>query len=89
VGLPQIILQGLCTMAFGHKTLVDNLCPGRDPLRLNRYRVQFARPVLPGQKLTFQGAEIGPAEGGGNQYGLIAKNDEGQELLRDAWCIIA
>jgi hypothetical protein len=44
--------------------------------------------VLPGQKLTFQGFEIGKEEGG-MKYGLIAKNEEGADLLRDAWCIIA
>jgi acyl dehydratase len=87
VGLPGIILQGLCTMAFGAKTLIDNLSPNRDPERLKRYRVQLARMVLPGQKLTFQGFEIGK-EDGGTKYGLIAKNEEGADLLRDAWCVI-
>jgi acyl dehydratase len=88
VGLPGIILQGLCTMAFGHKALVDNLCgPNRDPERIKRYRVQLARPVLPGQTLTFQGFEIGKDQGG-TKYGLIAKNENQEDLLRDAWCII-
>lgn len=88
VGLPGIILQGLCTMAFGHKALVDNFCgPDRNPERIKRYRVQLARNVLPGQTLTFQGFEIGK-EAGGTKYGLIAKNEEGAELLRDAWCIV-
>ena len=89
VGLPGIILQGLCTMAFGYKVFVDNVCgPDKDPIKLKRYRVQFARPVLPGQTLTFQGFKTGPVEEGGTKYGLIAKNEEGKDLLRDAWCVV-
>jgi acyl dehydratase len=88
VGLPGIILQGVCTMAFAHKCAVDNLCgPARDPLKLKKLKVQFSRPVLPGQTLTFQGYKIGAAEGG-TKYGIIARNDEGKDVLKGAWCIV-
>lgn len=88
VGLPGIILQGLCTMAFAHKAAVDNLCgPERDPLKLKKMGVQFARPVIPGQVLTFQGYAIGD-EDGGTKFGVIAKNDLGKDVLKDAWCLI-
>lgn len=88
VGLPGIILQGLCSMAFGHKAAVDNLCGAeRDPLKLKKYHVQFARPVIPGQTITFEGFEIGSAEGG-KKFGIIAKNNEGTDVLRDTWCIV-
>jgi len=87
VGLPGIILQGLCTMAYGHKYMVKKCCPNQDPLKLKRFHVQFARPVIPGSNLSFQGFEIGK-EDGGTKYGLIAKNEEGQDLLRDAWGIV-
>lgn len=50
-GLPGIIVHGLCTMAFTSKVMIDGLCAG-DPLRLKRLRVQFSRPVLPGQTIT-------------------------------------
>ncbi len=87
VGLPGIILQGLCTMAFTHKAAVDNLCgPERDPLRLKKLRVQFARPVLPGQTLTFQGYAIGDEKDG--TYGILVTNDQGKDVLRGARCFI-
>ena len=87
VGLPGIILQGLCTMAFAHKAAVDNLCgKDRDPRKLRKLKVQFARPVLPGQTITFEGFKMG--SDGGEKYGILAKNNEGKEVLRDAWCLI-
>jgi acyl dehydratase len=88
VGLPGIILQGLCTMAFAHKAAVDNLCGlDRNPLKLKKMGVQFARPVIPGQTLTFKGFAIGDVDGG-RKFGIIAKNDLGKDVLRDAWCLI-
>ena len=88
VGLGGIILQGLCTMAFAHKAVVDNLTgPERDPLKVRKLKVQFARPVLPGQTITYQGFKIGE-EDGGTKYGIIAKNNDGKNVLRDAWCVI-
>jgi acyl dehydratase len=89
VGLPGIILQGICTMAFAHKCAVDNLCgPERDPLKLKKLRVQFSRPVLPGQTLTFQGYEMASTEDG-TKYGIIARNEDGKDVLKGAWCLIA
>ena len=88
VGLPGIILQGLCTMAFAHKAVVDNLTgPERDPSKVKKLKVQFSRPVLPGQTITYQGFEIGE-EDGGKKYGIIAKNNEGKHVLRSSHCII-
>ena len=50
-GLPGIVVHGLCTMAFASKVMIDGLCGG-DPERLKRLRVQFSRPVFPGQSIT-------------------------------------
>lgn len=50
-GLPGIIVHGLCTMAFASKVMIDKLCVG-DPMGLRRLRVQFTRPVFPGQAIT-------------------------------------
>lgn len=88
VGLPGVILQGLCTMAFAHKAVVDNCTgPSRDPMRVKRLHVQFARPVLPGQTITFQGYIVGN-DGPDVRYGIIARNEEGKDVLRDAWCAV-
>jgi acyl dehydratase len=51
VGLPGIILHGLCTMAFASRALVETACAG-DSTRLARLAVRFSRPVRPGQQLT-------------------------------------
>ena len=56
-GLPGVILQGLCTMAFAQKAVVDELLKG-DALRLGRLAVRFAKPVLMGDKLTTEGWEV-------------------------------
>src|SRR6202035_4123730 len=50
-GLPGIVVHGLCTMAFASKVMIDGLCGG-DPVQLKRLRVQFSRPVFPGQSIT-------------------------------------
>ena len=51
VGLPGIIIHGLCTMAFTSWAAVQAVCDG-DPTRLRRLAVRFSRPVLPGQEIT-------------------------------------
>jgi acyl dehydratase len=50
-GYPTYLLQGLCTMAFAGKAIVDELAAG-DPLRLRRLRVRFSGPVFPGNVLS-------------------------------------
>jgi len=54
VGLGGIILQGLCTMAFCHKALVQNVCGG-NPLKLKKMFVRFSKPVRPGDEITITG----------------------------------
>ncbi len=51
VGLPGIIVHGLCTMAFTSWAAITTLCDG-DPRRLKRIAVRFSQPLLPGQEIT-------------------------------------
>jgi acyl dehydratase len=51
MGLPGIIIHGLCTMAFTSLALIEHACAD-DPTRLRRLAVRFAKPVLPGQTIT-------------------------------------
>jgi acyl dehydratase len=51
VGLPGIIVHGLCTMAFTSWAAITGLCGG-DPHRLKRIAVRFSQPLLPKQELT-------------------------------------
>jgi acyl dehydratase len=51
VGLPGIIIHGLCTMAFTSWAAIEHL-GGGDPSRLKRLAVRFSKPVLPGEDVT-------------------------------------
>jgi acyl dehydratase len=50
VGLPGIIVHGLCTMAFCSRAVIDRIAGG-DPSRLRRLAVRFAAHLLPGDEL--------------------------------------
>jgi acyl dehydratase len=77
MGLPGIIVHGLCTMAFCGRAVVDSVAGG-DPRRLARLAVKFSRPVLPGQAITIR---VYPA--GDGAYGFEALNAEGQAVVKD------
>jgi acyl dehydratase len=62
VGLPGIIIHGLCTMAFTSWAAVENLAGG-DTARLRRLAVRFSKPVLPGQEITNRFWNSGAADG--------------------------
>lgn len=50
VGFRGVILQGLCTMAFTSKAIIDNYLSG-DPRKLKRLKVRFSKPVYMGDEL--------------------------------------
>ncbi len=78
-GFPGIILQGLCTMAFVGKAVVDEYLAG-DPARLKRLAMRFARPVLPGEMLTTQGWMERESDGL-LVLRLRAANQDGEEVI--------
>src|SRR5436305_779118 len=51
VGLPGIIIHGLCTMALCSQAVIKTVADG-DPARLRRLAVRFAKNVLPGSDVT-------------------------------------
>ena len=77
VGLPGIIIHGLCTMAFCGRAVIETVAGG-DPTRLARLAVKFSRPVLPGQEITVRIYAAGRAT-----YGFEALNAEGQTVVKD------
>jgi acyl dehydratase len=81
VGLPGIIIHGLCTMAFTSWAAVQEVCDG-DPRRLRRLAVRFSRPVLPGQELTTTFWDAGTA-GANRVFGFETRNGEGEVVLKD------
>ncbi len=87
VGLPGIILQGLCSMAFCYKAVQDNLC-GKDPLKIKRLQVRFAKPVLPKDTLTTSAWLI--EEKDGIKYvGLEMVSQRGDVVIKNAVAEIA
>ena len=51
MGLPGIIVHGLCTMAFCSRAVIGICCP-EDPARLKRLAVRFAKIVQPSEQVT-------------------------------------
>jgi acyl dehydratase len=82
VGLPGVILHGLCTMAFTSRAVVDGLLDG-DNSRLKRLSVRFSKPVLPGQTLTVHATD------GGTGYHLSVTNEQGDVVASSGWARIS
>ena len=83
VGLSGIILQGLCTMAFVQKAVVDNACGG-DPTKLKKLKVRFSRNVLPGDTVNTTGWLVEEKDNR-RVIGLESVVDRGDIVIRDAW----
>lgn len=85
VGLPGIIVHGLCTMAFCGRAVIEATAGG-DPARLTRLAVKFSRPVLPGQEITVRIYAAGESPGARatpGVYAFEARNAEGQAVVKD------
>lgn len=78
VGLPGIIVHGMCSLAFASRAVIDALCDGR-PERLARLAVRFAQPVFPGQQLT---TRMWALEGAG-RHGFVGVADSAVVALKD------
>jgi acyl dehydratase len=86
VGLPGIIVHGMCTMGFASRAVIAHACGG-DSTRLRRLAVRFARPVMPGQAITTQ---IWPA---GSQdaprvWAFETLNPDGKAVLLDGFAVV-
>ncbi len=80
-GFPNVILHGLCTMAFACKAVVDEVCGG-DPLRIRRLAGRFSRPVFPADRLTVRGWAAGTAEDGtARKLAIEIVNQDGKTVF--------
>jgi len=77
MGLPGIIIHGMCTMAFTSVAVIEHTCP-EDPTRLKRLAVRFSRTVQPSHTIT---TRIWAA--GGGAYGYETESDEGVIVIKD------
>ncbi len=87
VGLPGIIVHGMCTMAFAARAVTTHACAD-DPRRLKRLAVRFARPVLPGQTLT---THLWPVDrqAGLERWAFDTLNPDGKAVLQDGLAEVA
>jgi len=76
IGFRTVILQGLCTMAFTSKAVIDELCAG-DPTKLKRLKVRFSKVVYPGDVLT---TSIWQQDG---HYAFQTANQDGVLVIKD------
>jgi acyl dehydratase len=81
VGLPGIIVHGMCTMGFASRAVVADSC-ANDSTRLRRLAVRFARPVMPGQMITTHLWPAGTREGR-HLWAFETLNPDGKAVLLD------
>jgi acyl dehydratase len=77
MGLPGIIIHGLCTMAFTSVAVIQHACP-EDPTRLKRLAVRFSKVIQPKQTIT---TRIWEREDGALSYETTA--DNGEVVIKD------
>jgi acyl dehydratase len=80
MGLPGIIIHGLCTMAFTSVAAIQHACPD-DPTRLSRLAVRFAKTLQPGQTITTNIWSL--PEAGNRSYAYETTSDEGAVAIKD------
>ena len=74
-GLPDVILHGLCTMAFAQRDIVNHAAGG-DPTRLRRLGLRWTKPVLLDQTLTLQ---VWDGEGGSMSF--VTRDAQGSPVV--------
>jgi acyl dehydratase len=79
VGLPEMILQGLCTMAFCQKAVINEVLDG-EPERLKRLKVRFSHIVLNGDVLTVKGW-VQETSRQKSVIGFVAENQNGALVI--------
>lgn len=79
-GLGGTILHGMCTMAWAVEAACNFV---GDPGRIRKVRVRFSRPVAVDDTITFEG-EVTSLEGGTLQTRLSARNQRGEDVLKNA-----
>jgi acyl dehydratase len=85
MGLPGIIIHGLCTMAFTSVAVIQHACP-EDPTRLSRLAVRFAKTIQPEQTITTRIWSHPPTpttDSGDGAYAYETTSDEGAVVIKD------
>jgi acyl dehydratase len=83
MGLPGIIVHGLCTMAFTSHAVIGHACP-EDPARLRRLAVRFSSPAFPHNTI---GTALWRA--GRGRYAFEARTEDGTVVIKDGLAVVA
>ncbi len=86
MGMPGIIIHGLCTMAFTSHAVLTTVCPD-DPARLKRLAVRFSSPAQPKHVITTSIWDLGETDGL-RSYAFETSNDEGKAVIKDGLAVI-
>jgi acyl dehydratase len=86
VGLPGIIVHGLCSMAFTSVAVIERFAAD-DPRRLRRLAVRFASIALPEQTITSRIWAAGSREGR-DTYAYETTSDADAVVIKDGWAEI-
>lgn len=81
-GFAGVVLHGMCTMAMAAKVVLDGVAGG-DPDRLKRIKVQFSRPVFPGQTLITTVWRRPGGSGALQTYGFETVNARNAAVIRN------
>jgi acyl dehydratase len=87
MGLPGIIIHGLCTMAFTSRAVIAHACPD-DPTRLKRLAVRFSKIVQPEQTITTRIWDAGDRDGM-SVFAYETTSDEGALVIKDGLAEVA
>ena len=87
VGLPGIIIHGLCTMAFTSVAAIESFA-ANDPTRLKRLAVRFASIALPEQTITTRIWEAKQSDDR-TSYAYETTSDAGAVVIKDGLAEIA
>ena len=87
VGLPGIIIHGLCTMAFTSVAVIQHACPD-DPQRLKRLAVRFSKMAFPEETITTRIWRSGETDGR-DVYQYETTNADGAPVIKDGLAEIA
>jgi acyl dehydratase len=83
MGLPGIIVHGLCTMAFASRAVIGAACP-EDPARLRRLAARFAKIVQPSEQVT---TSVWKADAGRFHFETVS--DTGSVAIKDGLAEVA
>ena len=81
VGLPDVILHGMCTLAIAARGLVSGAASG-DATKLRKLAVRFSKMVFHGDTLTTTAFEDGDG------FRFVTTNQRGEPVLKDGYALI-